>query len=245
LRPRVSRERVAELTSLLRREVKPFLPQLVHELSPEKVTARLADVDALEPGALVFYAADLAVETPWSSDQKSRRNDLVVKVRNHDAVLSGWASPAFRNDKDATRVLADITRGRGIRDDADDTIRLVALFRKYWAKVEKMTPLTTQALDIAESEATELLRLLDDGEAPAKGSPRDLRRRAYTMWYRAYAEIMHLGRYLARNDPDAVKRFPSASPERVNGGGTEEDVPNSGATPAPPAPPAPPTATPK
>lgn len=226
LRPRISRERAARLTGILRRSFEPLLPLLPNELSPSRADERAADFAALEPNQLVYYAADLAVETPWTSDQKARRSELVVKVRNHDETLLGWAKPIFRTNKDATVILADIQRGRGIRDDADDTLRLISLFRSQWASVDGKIPVTLADLQTAEAEATELLQILDGGEDPPKGSPRDLRRRAYTAWHRSYAELFHLGRYLSRHDSAAAQKFPAISPERSE---SDDDAP------APPA----------
>ena len=66
--------------------------------------------------------------------------------------------------------------------------------------------------------------------------PRDLRQRAYTVWFRSYSEIFHLGRYLLRDDPEAARRFPAISAER----GEAETPDADSAEPAPPpaAPPA-------
>jgi hypothetical protein len=128
-RPRVTRDRALYLTAALRREFQPLLPVLPDVLAPAQVAARQADYQAVEPRVLVFYAADMAVEQPWSSEQKERRAELARKVRQHDEMLSAWAVPAFRQDEEASAEVADILRGRGMRDDAEDTVRLVALFR--------------------------------------------------------------------------------------------------------------------
>ncbi len=158
LRPRISRERAARLTGILRRAFEPLLPLLPSELSASRAAERALDFEVLEPNQLIFYAADLAVETPWTSDQKARRSELVARVHKHDEILLGWAKPALRTNKDASLLLADIQRGRGIRDDADDTLRLVALFRSHWASVNGKIPISQADLETAETEATELLR---------------------------------------------------------------------------------------
>jgi len=234
-RPRIARERATQLTTILRREFTPLLPRLPEELAKPRVAERKADFEALEPNVLVFYAADLAVETPWTSEQKQRRAELVAKVRQHDDHLSSWAVPVFKRNKEARAIVSDILRGRGIRDDADDTVRLVALFRQHWATVKGKTPITAEELTEAEAEATELLQILDADDANTKGSPRDLRRRAYSVWYWSYQEIFHLGRYLLRHDPDAALRFPAISAERgepeVDGG--DDTAPPDGAPEAP------------
>lgn len=222
VRPRIPRERATQLTTLLRREFQPLLSRLDDELAQPRVAERHADFEALEPNALIFYAADLAVEAPWTSEQKARRAHLVKSVHEHDDTLAGWAVPLFKRDKALQAVVNGILRGRGIRDDADDTVRWVALFRQEWSKVEGKTPVTLDSLREAEAEATELLGILDAAEEETHGSPRDLRRRAYTRWLGSYSEIFHLGRYLLRGDPEAARRFLAISAER----GEAEEAPS-------------------
>jgi hypothetical protein len=225
LRPRLPRERVVHLTDVIRREFEPLLPRLADELSVPRAAERRADYEALEARALVYFAADLAVEEPWTPAQKARRAELAARVREHDEALSGWAIPLFRKDPDASAIVADILRGKGIRDDAEDTLRLAALFRSRWAEVAGKTPVAEAQLAEAESEAGELIRILDTIESEGLGSPRDLRRRAFTFWFQPYMEIFLLGRYLLRGDVAAAERFPGIAAER--GAGLDR-------TPAPP-----------
>ena len=222
VRPRIPRERATHLTTLLRREFQPLLPLLADELTPARVAERHADFEALEANALIFYAADLAIETPWTSEQKARRAYLVKSVHEHDDTLASWALPLFKRNKDLRPLVDDIVRGRGTRDDADDTIRWVGLFRQEWSRVEGKTPVTLASLSKAEEEATELLGILDAAEDETLGSPRDLRRRAFTRWIGTYSEIFHLGRYLLRGDPEAARRFLAISTERGEAAAPEE-----------------------
>ncbi len=232
VRPRIPRERAMHLTTVLRREFLPLLPRLGDELTKARAAERHGDFEALEANALIFYAADLAVEVPWTSNQKARRAYLVKKAREHDDTLSGWAIPLFKGNKDLRALVTDILRGRGTRDDADDTVRWVALFRKEWAHAKGKTPVTLDSLREAEEEATELLGILDSAEEEKPGSPRDLRRRAYTRWIGPYSEIFHLGRYLERGDPEAARRFLAISAER---GEAEAEVTTGEEDPAAPA----------
>lgn len=231
VRPRIPRERATHLTTLLRREFQPLLPLLAAELAPARVALRHADFEALEPNALIFYAADLAIETPWTSEQRARRATLVKRVHDHDDTLASWALPLFKRNKDLRPLVDDIVRGRGTRDDADDTIRWVALFRGEWPSIEGKTPVTLTSLSEAEEEATELLGMLDAAEDETLGSPRDLRRRAFTRWSTTYSELFHLGRYLLRGDPEAAGRILAISAER----GAAEAAPEEAPAPAAPA----------
>lgn len=235
VRPRIPRERATHLTTLLLREFQPLLSGLAGELAPARVAERLADFEALEPNALIFYAADLAIEIPWTSEQRARRAHLVKRAREHDDTLSSWALPLFKRDQALRPLVDDIARGRGTRDDADDTIRWVALFRQEWSRVEGKTPVTLATLREAEEEATELLGLLDDTEDETLGSPRDLRRRAFTRWLKTYSEIFQLGRYLRRGDPEAARRFLAISAERSEPHeSSSEEAPKAAVAPASP-----------
>jgi hypothetical protein len=215
MRARIPRERVEQLTAVICSEFRPLLPRLVEELSPARAAERTADYEALEPRAQVYFAADLAVEEPWTAAQKARRAELAARVREHDERLSGWAVRLFEQDEEARAVVEDILRGKGIRDDAEDTIRLVALLRRHWDAVVGKVPATEAELAEADAEAQELVQILDAMEGAAPGSPRDLRRRAFTWWFQAYTEIFLLGRYLLRHDVVAAERFPAVPAERA------------------------------
>jgi hypothetical protein len=228
-RPRVFGERATQLTAALVKEVQPLVARFAEELAPARVAQRSADLAAVTPNAQIFYAADLAVEDPWTSEQKARRDELVKKVREHDETLSAWAVPLFKNDPKARDIVASIVRGRGIRDDANDTVRWVSLFKDRWSEVEGKTPVTLATLDVAEAEATELLAILDASGDESKGSPRDLRRRAFTRWANGYNELADVARYLLRADPEAVARIPAIAAER----GASEPTPDAPPSPTP------------
>jgi len=215
VQPRVMRDRATRLTGILKQEFTPLLSLLPIELAPERAAARKADFDNIETHSLVYYAAELVIEGPWTSDQKARKAELSVKVREYDRYLSRWAVAVFDTHPDAKTVLASILRRHGTRDDADDTIRLGHLFRDHWTDVAGKAPVTTAYIEAAEADATALLQILDAGKEAPTGSPRDMRKRAYTVWHRSYSELFHLGRYLRRDDPDAAARFPAITPERT------------------------------
>ena len=214
IRARIPRERVLELSAVIVGEFRPLAERLEDELSTDRAAERKADFEALEPRALIYCAADLAVEEPWTSAQRARRAELAARVRDHDEALSGWAVTLFEHHEEARLVVADILRGKGIRDDAEDTIRLVGLLRRHWPAVAGRVPVTEAQLAEAEADAIELVQVLDAMEGTTPGSPRDLRRRAFTWWFQAYTEIFLLGRYLLRNDLAAAERFPAVATER-------------------------------
>jgi hypothetical protein len=70
------------------------------------------------------------------------------------------------------------------------------LKREFAPLLPRLSPITKADLDKAAADATELLQIVDASDEAVTGSPRDLRRRAYTAWRRGYTEIFHPGRYL-------------------------------------------------
>lgn len=223
-RPRISRERALYMTRILRREIAPVLPLLPLELSAERAKERRADYEHIETRVYVYYASDLAIETPWTSDKKSRRKELVRRVREHDRHLSSWAIPVFRKDDKARAAVAAILRGRGLRDDAEDTLKLVDLFRQNWGNVKEKVPMTTTYLSEADAEARELIQLLDAIDSDEPGSPRDLRKRAFTAWVQGYRELFYAGCFLLRGDLGAVQRLSVISPERTAADDEEDEA---------------------
>jgi hypothetical protein len=165
----------------------------------------------------------MVIEDPWPSEKKTRRRELVSRVREHDRHLSSWAIPVFRKNDDTRAAVASILRGKGLRDDAEDTLRLVDLFRRTWDEVKGQVPITLEQLAEAESDAEELIVLIGALDSDQRGSPRDIRRRAFTAWLRPYKEVYHLALYLLRGDPGALQRLAVVSAERVSAEDDEED----------------------
>jgi hypothetical protein len=77
---------------------------------------------------------------------------------------------------------------------------------------ERALQLTT----VLRQEFAPLVPRLAEELSPAKAKKRktDFDARAYTHWLSAYVELLHLGRYLERDDPAAAERFPAVSAER-------------------------------
>jgi hypothetical protein len=178
--------------------------------------------DGLERKANVYYASALEVRIPWTTEQKKRHRELNKLNRAHDDYLFTWAWAHFQKDDALRPRLIDIRRGHGSRDDAEDVVREVRIFRDNLPILENKTPVTAEYLDQAERDATEQLELLkikDGGDQT--GSPLDLRRRAYTAWEIDYNSLIHEGRYLTGDTPEAASLFPKVSAERSGSNETE------------------------
>lgn len=209
-----SRERVLDLTDILLTNWMPLAPSMVTELSPERVEQRKAEAARLDTRAWVFYAADLAAE---EGGVKAR---IVLAKANkaHDRFLSKWAWPFFGDDPEHAATLRDIARGSGLRDDAEDVLRLATLFRNNpWTEIDDNGKKLDKAyIHKAGADAAKQLNYLRNRAAnPA----RKLADAAYSLWFADYDEIMQLGRYLTRRQPDSIERFPGVRELPSGGGG--------------------------
>lgn len=78
--------------------------------------------------AWVYYGTDLRAEEIRSNKARKERLKLAKTVAGHDRLI-GWAWPLFGSDPEDAETLRDISRGTGRRDDAEDVLRLVDLYR--------------------------------------------------------------------------------------------------------------------
>jgi hypothetical protein len=214
--PRLDRERAQNLTEHVKKEFKPLLPEVDAGFKGERLTAVLGAYERLVRRSNVYYAAELAAETPWNPTQKKRSKELTAINRANDKYLFKWAWDLFEDNPDLLPELISIRAGRGKRDDAEDVVREVRLFRDRWEPDELANncPVALERIDQAERDATEQLELLKLTEPDKTGSPGDLRKRAYTAWLEDYNLVIQTGRYLRYKEPGVEKRFPGAAPER-------------------------------
>lgn len=220
----VSRTRVVELTDTTLRSWKPLVEQLNKLLTPDVAKQRKLEIDRLHQRAWVFYAADLAAEERRADTGRLHRQALAKVVAEHDRFLFKWATPVFADHPVHGPTLSDISRGVGWRDDAEDVLRLVALFREHWDDVKDQVPaVTPERLDQAAANATTQLASLGNAKT---NHLRKLADAAYSLWYRDYDELIGLGRYMSRREIDVMDRFPgvrSPAVRRIDGE-LEDDV---------------------
>ena len=212
--PRVSRERSGDQTEVMVKNFTVKKDQSNETFSPAHAAKLLDYLNNLNNYSWVYYAADLLFENP-KKEEKKRRQELMVECRKHDRYLFKWAYPLFEDDEKLKVVLIDIRKSRNSRDDAEDTIRCSKLYKDNWIFAEGKTPVTLEYIAQAEKDATELLYLMKKLEKKAKDPAKDLRIRAYTVWYKAYTALKHAGRYLCRDEDEAEKLFPGVSPVRT------------------------------
>lgn len=187
--------------------------------SREPASLRKKQLAGLDNRAWVFYAADLIAEDLDSSTSKAERAVLAKAVREHDAKLMTWANPCFGDDPVLAATLRDISRGTGRRDDAEDVVRLVRMFKANWARAEaRQKEITKDFLKTASADARKQLAIL---ASQSNDPARKLADSAYALWQSDYNDLMQLGRYLTWTEDDSTQRFPGIHEPAKGGGGSE------------------------
>lgn len=200
-----SRRRVLELSNIVLISMAPLVEQLEKELSPARYEQHMAELERLDARAWIYYAADLAAEELHSNTAKKQRKQLAKAVAEHDRFLLKWATPLFGDHPEHGPMLRDISRGTGLRDDAEDVLRLVSLFRDNWALAKTLGTVSEERLEQAAADAAQQLDNLRNGVSNPGRKRADA---GYSLWFYDYDELMHLGRYLCRREPDVIARFP-------------------------------------
>lgn len=236
VRPHVGREDVLNLTTHVK-ESFVGIETLLTDIFSKDHEAKIRDAYArVDDAALGYYQAEIEWESslvlPVGVDFKKHFG----MVREDDKKLFDWAVGPFRENEAAQAVLADIRSGTGRRDDAEDVVRLVGLYRQYGVRT---SDITDAYLDAAEERATAQINYLRSSNPDTTGSFADIRRRAYTHWVELYNIIVRAGRYVTKDPEQGAALFPGAHPSRnptppskapTTGQATGQAAPTSGST---------------
>ena len=204
----VSRGRSYELTLILLANIAKLFAAMSSVFTEEYIQKLKTLAEELPDLVMVYYAADLKNENPWSEEQKKRKKELVSKVRGYDKFMFDCLWLLFKDHPELGPTLKDIKKHRGHRDGADDIIRMSEVGKENWDDIVGKSPLTLEYINQAESDANEFVKLLDIADQKSPDSPRQMKRRAYTMWHTAYKELCLAGRFLLRHQEDAKEQFP-------------------------------------
>ncbi len=214
-RSSISGARATELTNALVTTFTPHSGRLSDELSPERVASVEKDFAVVSSWCEDFVAADLLSEFPWSTEKRKRRQELALALREHDRVLTDWATVLLAGNPDAAKKIAVIRPGSGVRDDARDVSQWVELYQGHWPLADGKLPYSPEQLEAAGKLAMEQLQLLEATDEK-KGSPGDLRNRAFTRWASVYESVARVGRYMSDSDDTAIPGISSKRrPERA------------------------------
>lgn len=151
----------------------------------------IASLDKLETYALAAYYADL-LSAHRTGDESAHRSLVEEAAPLRSNLLVAAEALAHRNLLDPAHVAA-IRRGQGHLDLANDLVTLATLFRSAWGSVQYQTAITLAEVDRAAALGPELLIALT---ARAPSETVDRRRRAFTLFARAYGECRRAASYL-------------------------------------------------
>ena len=225
----------------------------INALRPE-MAARLTDfdfapLDKLETYAYAaWYAHILAM--PPSSSSSPVQPLLVEAAPLRDKLLVAAEHLAYFGFFEEKGV-AEIRRGSGYIDIANDLVGLHAMFKAKWSAVADNTPITAKEMERAMDLGSELLkklgaRLQPNGEPVITGEAVARRARAFTLFMSAYDTVRRAVGFVRWNEGDAELIAPSVfmrTPRRKAGTPVEPEpetvLAPAAPTPAVPTPPSP------
>jgi hypothetical protein len=209
---------------------------------------RIALLDKLENYALAaWYAHLLALPESGPGNAVKPLLDEAVALR---ATLMGDAEALARRGLLDPDAVADIRSGQGHVDTANDLVALSALFAESWPEIGSRTAATEEEVRRAGDLGPKLLAALgvrEHGATPGPTDATDRRRRAFTLFVRAYDQARRAVTYLRWDEGDTELIAPSLYKKTTRsarpGSASEESAPEEAPADTTPAP-APEPATP-
>jgi hypothetical protein len=193
-------------------QIKELRPQVVKALPEHPIHT----LDKLETYALAAYHAHILALPPETSE--SRVAPLLEEATPlRENLLADAEALARRGLLDADAVAA-IRAGQGNVDKANDLVALAALFGASWSEIENKTAATLAEVQRAGELGPQLLAALGAREHGAALEPAvaaDQRRRAFTLFFRAYDETRRAVAYLRWHEGDADLIAPSIHKARA------------------------------
>ena len=190
-------------------------------------------LDTLESRALAFWHA----ETTWRRFLKGNpfpnldtflKEMLALRAEILKATLYLW-----EDHPTLAPLVADIRKGRGHEDAADDLVRLADLWKNNWKDAEGRSKITLEMIQRAANDGARFLAHLDKQPTPTKLQQAALhRQKAWSFLDEALTEVIDTGRYLFRKQ-DPLTRYP----------GLQSSPSSKKKSPTPPQPTPPPPTT--
>jgi hypothetical protein len=168
------------------------------------------------------------------ADQKAEPPDFETAKALRDLLLAVVTLLFMRND-DKRAEIAEIQKGQGHEDLADDLLKLIKMVFDDWKTVEKKDLVNREQVDQAAAIATEIIAWTGRREGSKKSMTRELEQRAWTLMADAYDEIRDYTYVLYRKDLEAWNRlYPSlytpTAPTRGRVRGSRGEESGNGAT---------------
>lgn len=160
----------------------------------------------LKRRAQIYYGADLKLANQLGPAANAERLRLMAVNRSNDKRFMPWVEAIYGAHPVLGPVVADIRRGTGPRDDAEDVERQGDLLLRPLPDGIAL-PFSADEIKAATRDAAAYLSLVQHG-SPLIAEGERLRRLAYAGPYADYNEIRAFGLLLDRFAPDVAERFP-------------------------------------
>ena len=214
----------------------PHLQALRPEIERQLPYFNLARFDQLELYAKALHHANALFRMATTPKQTlaERASELTV-IR--DRLLTDAQSLANYGLLDGES-LKECKTVPGYKALAADIAVLLTVFKERWPSIKQRTPVTVEVLNDANDRAEELLEAVaaKDQAPVTAGEAGERRRRAFTIFARAYKDAQRAVAYLRADQGDAEELAPSlftARPKRrAEGDGAPESEPGSPESPA-------------
>ncbi len=201
MQPWASGEAVVEQAQDLETAARPVLASAEMVYHPNHYQFLNVCLAALATQAMAYFGADLAWQNSLpDTTPKADRKRLAALARLWDPRLLKQAKAQFDGDELIEPILLDIQTGTGLRDDAEDVLRLLAIFFERWNAVGARLPWSREELEALEVEMTKLVKVLRPVGIAAQAA-KVLRQQAFTRLVRTYNEVLEAARYVARSNP--------------------------------------------
>jgi hypothetical protein len=179
---------------------------------PNHLQFLIACLAALGNQAMAYFGSDLAWQNALpDATPRAERKRLAALARLWDPRLLKQAKAQFDGDELIEPILLDIQTGTGVRDDAEDVLRLLALFFERWDVVGARLPWSREELEALEAEMTKLVKVLRPVGIAAQAAT-VLRQQAFTRLVRTYNEVLEAARYVARSQPEVLAQLKGLAP---------------------------------
>ncbi|MCK6511345.1 hypothetical protein L6R29_15400 [Myxococcota bacterium] len=166
-------------------------------------------LDTLETRALAFWHAEIVWRrflkgTPFPNLDTFLKEMLDLRAEILKATLYLW-----EDHPTLAPLVADIQKGRGREDAADDLVRLADLWKNHWKEAEGRSKITLDMIQRAANDGARFLAHLDKQPTPTQLQQAALlRQKAWSFLDQALTEVVDTGRYLFRKQ-DPLTRYPS------------------------------------
>ena len=168
-------------------------------------------LDKLQDYALALYYMNAMCTRRRSDGSIQKLHAEVIALRTSLLIAAEALAHAGLFD---ARAIAEIRKGSGYQNMAEDLGALVMLFRTNWGAVKGKTAVVQEEVERAQRLGEELLAQRGVRMQPIR--PRteqdfqsDLRDRCFTLFMRSYTECRAVASYLRRHEGDAERFAPN------------------------------------